>query len=210
MEILSFDTLALAFFLICLLLSIYFRERARRMEIVTGKKIRSYYRHNWIENVIKKDNIHFLLETIRNNILVSSGMITALVIAFGFVVGSDVGTSMNGNFVADARILLSIALLVYSFFMIILEVRTLIYIPIVFGTSEKLIIKYEGMKKVDYLAKLIHEAFDHFFNAIRALFFIVALLIWFYNLYAFVLFTVLISYVMVREDFGTNSKITIF
>lgn len=211
LQIISLDFLALAFFLICVLLSIYFREKARRLDVITGKKIRSHYRHDWAVNVLKNRDTAFMLETVRNNVLVTSGMITALVISFGFVINSGANIlAMNGDFALVARTILTISLLAYAFFMILLEARTLVYIPIIFGTSDKLINKHEGMKKVDYLAKLMHEAFDHFSNAIRALVFIMALLVWFYSIYAFIVFTALITYLMVREDFGKKSEIVLF
>jgi uncharacterized membrane protein len=211
MDFLSVDVLALVLFLICLLLSIYFRERARRLNIATGKKIRSEYRHHWVEAIVKRNEQRILTEVLRNNVMVSTALLSSLIISFGFIINAGSGALLHDSDpIAHARIVLIIGLLAYSFFMILLELRTLIYIPIIFGTSEKLIVKYESMKKVEYVAKLLHQSFDHFSNAIRALFFIVALLIWFYNTYAFVAFTLLLTYVMVREDFGGKSEITIF
>lgn len=212
MEFFAFyiEYFALAFFVICLLLSIYFRKKARRLERESGKKIRSYYRRSWVEFIIKKQNQHLFLETIRNSILVSAALITGLAISFGFVINSTLGLHSNESFVSNARLFLAIGLMAYAFFINILKIRTLVYLPVILGTDENLIKKYEKMSKIEYLAKLFHDSFDHFSNTIRALFFIVALLAWCYNVYVFIAFTLIITYIMVREDLGSRSEITIF
>ncbi|NYZ77771.1 DUF599 domain-containing protein [Candidatus Micrarchaeota archaeon] len=204
------DMLALALFLLCFFISIYSRERARKSETPTGKGIRSKYRKSWVEYILKKGDDRTVVEVVRNSILVSTALMTAVIISFGFVLAKVPALDVALDVVAGFRILAMMALLAYAFFMLVLEGRTLIYLPVVFGTSEKLIESLDNMKKVDYVAKLLHESFDHFSNAIRALVFIVALLVWFYNVYLFMLFTVILTFAMVHEDYGRRSEIMLF
>ncbi len=196
-------------FIIALALTIYFRERSRKLEKITGKRIRSIYRKAWVEDILKRDEPGYFFETMRNNIMVSTALLSAIIISFGFVLNAGI-IKTDGEILAIFRIISIIALLGYSLFMIILEIRTLTYIPIISRVPESIIKKYEMMDKVSYMAKLLHESFDYFSNSIRALFYIAPLLIWTYNIYLFIIATLIISYTMYREDYGKESGITIF
>ena len=203
------DGLAYIIFIIAVAVTIYFRERARKVGAATGKRIRSLYRKAWVEAIIKKGDQPDLINTIRNNITVSVALLSAIIISFGFVINAGV-IKVDGNFFHLVRIVSIISLLGYSLFMILLEIRTLTYIPIVSQVPESLIKKYDNTDKASYMAKLLHESYDYFSNSIRSLFYIAPLMIWFYNVYLFIVLTLIISYAMHSEDFGTKSGITTF
>ncbi len=201
--------LAYFIFLIALLLTIYFRDKARNLPKATGKEIRSIYRKAWVESVLKGgDNAQFI-QTMRNNISISTALLGATIVSFGLILNAGI-VKENGDIFGTIRILSVIALLGYALFMLLLEIRTLTYIPIVSHVPESFIKKYEKTDKASYIAKLLHESFDNFSNAIRSLFYIAPLLIWFYNVHLFIVATMVISYAMYHEDFGTKSGIVLF
>ncbi|MEK6978780.1 MAG: DUF599 family protein [Candidatus Micrarchaeota archaeon] len=204
----SMDSLAFVIFVLAVVFSIYSRTRAEKSKITTGKKIRELYRRSWVDNMLgSKDNGN-LLEIVRNSILVSSALITAIVISFGFVVANAV---IDGfSLISTLRLTAIVSLLLYSLFAIFLEARTLIYIPIVAGASEEVIKQNEKRSKSHYVSMLLDSAFDEFANSMRALFYVVVLLVWFFNTYLFIAATLLITYIMFREDFGTKSRIGVF
>ncbi|MEM2909346.1 MAG: DUF599 family protein [Candidatus Bilamarchaeaceae archaeon] len=215
MELLGYtitiDELAAIIFLFCFFASLYLREYARKLEgSITGKRIRSIYRKSCIETLLKEDKNETLIEILRNGVLISTALMSAIIISFGFVLAKAPTLESILDFLTMFKIIAIFALLVYAFLMLLLESRTLVYIPIVFNTSEKLIEKYEGTNKVIYVSKLLHESFDHFSNAVRAIIFVVILLTWFYNVYLFITLTIVLSSLMVMEDFGKKSTITMF
>lgn len=202
------EILAFAVFVSAVIFSIYSRSRAQKSKTLTGKKIRELYRRSWVDNILGSKDGHMLLETVRNSILVSSALLTAIVISFGFVVANAVVDGFS--LVSTLRLGAIVSLLLYALFAILLEARTLIYIPIVAGASDGVIKQNEKRPKSHYVCMLLDSAFDEFANTMRALFYVVALLVWFFNTYLFIAATVLITFIMFREDFGTKSRIGVF
>lgn len=207
----NIDVVAFSFFLVCLIITYYSRKRARKIED-SGKSIRSHYRSNWIKNMVEKDNYDVIIQEMRNNIIVSTAFVSGIIIAFGLVitVASSNIIPLQIGFLPDLRILSMLVMLAYALFMLIVELRTLLYIPVVFGTKESIIKQYEGIPKIKYLSHLIHDTFDHFSNTIRAIFFLLALLTWFYNPYIFMVAALIVTLLLVIEDFGKESRVTIF
>ncbi|MEM3422919.1 MAG: DUF599 family protein [Candidatus Bilamarchaeaceae archaeon] len=204
------DWAALLIFIICIILSIYLRDRARKMGRMTGKKIRSVYRRSWVKEMVAQNSSKILTDVVRNQIMVSTALLSALVISFGFVISLSNLLGLYGSLLLMIKIALVLILITYAFFMILLETRTLVYVPVAFNVDPVLIKKYEKMEKEDYVAKLLHESFDHFSNAIRAIFFAIAVIAWLYNTYFFIFIVLAFTLVMVREDYGERSEITLF
>ena len=138
----TINVLAYFIFLIAVLITIYLRERARKLGVPTGKRIRSVYRKAWVETIIKNSDPQHFIQTIRNNIMVSTALLSAIIISFGFVLNAGI-INTSGDTVSIVRIISIITLLGYSLFMILLEVRTLIYIPIISQVPESIVKKYE-------------------------------------------------------------------
>ena len=67
--------LAYFIFLIALLLTIYFRDKARKLPKITGKEIRSVYRKAWVESVLKSGDKAQFIQTMRNNISISTALL---------------------------------------------------------------------------------------------------------------------------------------
>lgn len=209
-EISLIDWIAIFIFLLCIIISIYLRDRARKMNRITGKKIRSLYRKSWIKEMLAKDNPKIVADVIRNQIMVSTALLSAIVISFGFIISLSNYLNFENNPLLLIKIAFIIVSIVYAFFMILLETRTLVYVPVAFSADATLIKKYENMDKAEYVAKLIHESFDHFSNALRAIFFVIALITWLYNTFFFIFVVLLFTFAMVREDYGAHSDITLF
>ena len=133
----TLELLAFAIFVSAVIFSIYSRTRAEKSKIITGKKIRELYRRSWVDNMLGSKDSGLMLETVRNSILVSSALITAIVISFGFVVANAV---LDGfSLISTLRLTAIVSLLLYALFAIFLEARTLIYIPIVAGASDEVV-----------------------------------------------------------------------
>ncbi|MFH1221743.1 MAG: DUF599 family protein [Candidatus Micrarchaeota archaeon] len=207
----NIDYVAFAIFVLCIIISFAVREYARRVE-QSGKEIRSKYRGSWIRNMIKNDDKDLLVNEMRNDITVSVALVSAIIIAFGLALGNiaSVMSTYQDSAVGLLRVSSIFVLLAFSLFMVLSELRLFLYIPIVFGTDEVLIEKYEKMPKQKYLSKLVHEAFDHFSNSVRGIFFCVVAMIWFYNAYFFIVAVLVLTAIMISEDFGKGGRITIW
>jgi len=171
----------------------------------TARAVRAKYRKSWTINILKKDESGALIDFFRNNITVSSALLGGLVVGFGLV-----ANSMAGDSGFNVHLEFIIAILAYAIFYILIEIRTLIYLPVIFGTDAKLIQKHENMGKEDYLGRLLDNAYDDLSNAIRALFYLIALLVFPIDKLLFIAVTLILTYLFVRRDISEKSRIEIF
>jgi uncharacterized membrane protein len=154
---------------------------------------------------LKKGETGPLIDFFRNNITVSSALLGGLVVGFGLV-----ANSMAGVAGFNIHLVFIIVILAYAIFNILIQIRTLIYLPVIFGTDAKLIEKHEKMGKESYLGKLLDNAYDDLSNAIRALFYLIALLVFPLHNFLFIGVSLIITYLFVRRDISEKSRIEIF
>ena len=193
------ELLSLAIFALCFIIAAITSSKTFKTG-KTARAVRSKYRRSWAKGILKEKQTGALVDFFRNNITVSSALLGGLVIGFGLVANATfAGKSPFGD------IHLS-----YAIFNILLEVRTLIYLPVIFGTSAELIKKYEGLEKEEYLGRLLDNNYDDFSNAIRALFYLIALLVFPFHKMLFIALTVILTYLFVRRDLSKKSRIEIF
>ncbi len=202
----SIDALAYFVFVISIAISLYLRKRALSNP-EHAKTIRSEYRHAWIKNIVSGRKKVDVPSIIRNHLTITVGLISGIIIAMGLALNA--GGIVNGSAIGDIRILSIVVLLFYSLFTLILEARTLLYIPIIVDTAEHIIEKYEGKKKENYLSELLDSSFDYFSSSIRAILYVACLMVWFYHVYFFVVSVLFITFLLYREDFGTHGRITL-
>ena len=198
-ELLSLVIFALCFIITALTSS----KRFRRGD--TARAVRAKYRKSWTSNILKSGESGPLIDFFRNNITVSSALLGGLVVGFGLV-----ANSMASAAGFNIHLVFIIVLVAYAIFNILIEIRTLIYLPVIFGTDAKLIEKHEKMGKESYLGKLLDNAYDDLSNAIRALFYLIALLVFPLNKLLFIVVTIIITYLFVRRDISEKSRIEIF
>ena len=199
------DLLSLAIFALCFIIAALTSSKTFKKG-KTARAVRSKYRRSWAKGILKEKQSRALVDFFRNNITVSSALLGGLVIGFGLVATSLTGVSPLENI----HIVFILAIMTYAIFNILLEVRTLIYLPVIFGTDASLIKKYEGIEKEEYLGRLLDNTYDDFSNAIRALFYLIALLVFSFDRILFILLTLALTYLFVRRDLSLKSRIEIF
>ncbi len=175
---------------------------AEATENLTGKAVREAYRRNWIEHMIANKQYSEMREIIRNNLMSSAAMLSALVVVLGFIV-SDYGSIQAAASVSNPalKVFTIAATLFYALYMMITQVRTLMYLPIMSWVDEELIQTIEGTDKVTYVSKMVESSFDHFTNATRAVFYSICLVLWFIDPLAFMGSTLVLTAVYMRDDF---------
>ncbi len=175
---------------------------AEATQNLTGKAVREAYRRNWIEHMIAKQQYAEMREIIRNNLMSSAAMISALVVVLGFIV-SQYTTIEQASFVANPalKVFTIAAILFYALYMMITQVRTLMYLPIMSWVDEELIQSIEGTDKITYISKMVESSYDHFTNATRAIFYTICCVLWFIDPLAFMGSTLVLTALYVRDDF---------
>lgn len=200
----NIEFISLAIFALCFLIAALTSSK-RFKSGRTARAVRSKYRGSWASSIMKKGEMGPLVDFFRNNITVSSALLGGLVIGFGLV--ANVLANSSGF---NIQLIFIIAVMAYAIFNLLLEVRTLIYLPVIFGTSKELIETYEKISKEKYLGKLLDNAYDDFSNAIRALFYLIALLVYSLDTLLFIAVTIILTYLFVRRDISEKSRIEIF
>ena len=201
LAILSLIIFALCFFITTLTSSKRFKTGH------TARAVRSEYRKSWAEFMIQKGDHRTLLDFLRNNITVSTTLLGGLIIGFGLVVNAFAGTA---SVLAGLHLLFIITVMAYAVFCLLIDIRALIYIPIIFGADEKLIKTHENLGKKEYMAKLLDNSYDDFASAIRSLFYLIALMVFSFDTLLFIAVTVLLTFLFVRRDLSEKSRIEIF
>lgn len=200
------ELLSLIIFTVCFFLTAFTSSKLFKSGM-TARAVRSKYRKSWAGSILEKGETGPLIDFFRNNITVSSALLGGLLIGFGLVANAFVSAS-GGQM--GLYFIFIIAVMTYAIFNILLEVRTLIYLPVMFGTSEKLIETHEKMPKQEYLGKLLDNAYDDFSNAIRSFFYLIALLVFSLDKLLFIAVTLVLTYLFVRRDVSKKSRIEIF
>lgn len=175
---------------------------AEATQNLSGKAVREGYRKNWIEHMISSKQYVEMREIARNNLMSSAAMISALVVVLGFIVSQypyiKEATSVQNP---ELKVFTVAAILFYALYMMITQIRTLMYLPIMSWVDEELIQTIEGMDKVDYISEMVERTFDHFSNSVRAIFYAICCALWFVDPAFFIGSTLVLTALFVREDF---------
>ncbi len=176
----------------------------------SAKSLRRAYRKNWAERILNAKAYPEAREIVRNLIMTNGALLSAVLISFGLLLsGFSVLSNAGGEFAALKMVSIS-ALLVYSLFMLISECRILNYIPILLWVDDEVIDTMQHDDKANYLASLMDDVYDRFSDSLRAIFYAVVCIFWFFYTPAFMIATVVLTIVMVASDLDRSLRITIF
>ena len=176
----------------------------------SAKSLRRAYRKNWAERILNAKAYPEAREIVRNLIMTNGALLSAVLISFGRLLsGFSVLSNAGGEFAALKMVSIS-ALLVYSLFMLISECRILNYIPILLWVDDEVIDTMQHDDKANYLASLMDDVYDRFSDSLRAIFYAVVCIFWFFYTPAFMIATVVLTIVMVASDLDRSLRITIF
>ncbi len=198
------DVLALIVFLACITFySTFYYYESEVNRSLTARKLLDIYREAWIKKQVEEGNIIVIVQTLRNIIMVSSFIASSLVIFVSLVLnkvvvfhkGSDIFSFQDQPWVMWKLYILT-TLLSLCILKLLNSVRHLLRFNIVAGTDFSLIEKYEGTSGIKYCSEIIKESADGFAFATRGLYYSLVLVLWFFNVYLFVVSTVMLTIVM--------------
>src|SRR5208283_5915442 len=156
----------------------------------SAKSLRRAYRKNWAERILAAKAYSEAREIVRNLIMTNGALLSAVLISFGLLLsGFSVLSNAGGEFAALKMVSIS-ALLVYSLFMLISECRILNYIPILLWVDDEVISTMQHDDKANYLASLMDDVYDRFSDSLRAIFYAVVCIFWFFYTPAFMVGTI--------------------
>jgi uncharacterized membrane protein len=198
--------LSLAIFVLCFLISTFTSSKTFN-KTHSARAVRSEYRRNWAKETMKNADSDSAVDVFRNSMTVSSAMMGGLVIAFGLVANALLSTTDSEASLQFAFILF---ILTYAIFNILMQIRTLMYLPIILKVPGDIIEKNEKVSKIEYVSKLLDNSYDDFSNAIRSLFYLIVLLAFSLDKLLFIVVTIILTYLFVRRDLSEKSRIEIF
>ena len=190
-----------------------FAHEARLEEVEafqTSKSLRKAYRKNWAERILGAKAYPEAREIIRNLIMTNGAILSAVLISFGLLISGFTVLQSAGGDSTDIKVISISILLIYALFRLITETRILNYVPILLWVDQEVIAKMQNEDKAEYIAKLMDDAFDCFSDSLRAIFYAVICIFWFFNTTVFIFATLALTLIIVSSDFDRTIKISIF
>ncbi len=234
----NIEIIAFVILILCLLFTITFRRLAQKVKTApqknkaevekykklfahtartqeaeisqTSKSLRKAYRKNWAERILGVKAYAEAREIIRNLIMTNTAFLSAVLVSFGLLLSGYSVLKQFGGPLADLKMVCLSTLLIYSLFMLILESRILNYIPILLWVDDEVIDEMQHIRKSDYVAELMDEAFDRFSDSLRAVFYAVVCIFWFFNTFAFIAAVLILTAIIIASDLDRKLRITIF
>ncbi|HID72361.1 TPA: DUF599 family protein [Candidatus Micrarchaeota archaeon] len=148
-----------------------------------------------------------LQQLLQNNIAITSATLTGVIIMSGLLFDQIVSFQTGIDL---ARSVAMLILLGHALLSLLAQIRTMMYIPVVFGTDSKLIKQNQGVAKHEYLTRLFSSSYMLFSNAMRDIFYLFALFLWTVSAYLFMLLVFLITFIIIREETEKRARITVF
>ncbi len=204
---LNSEMVSFAVFIICYSL-IYFVGSAHIKGKVISKSIREEYRASFVDSLLlHKGDMGTIQQLLMNNITITGATITGVVIMAGVLFDHMIAVESELDILRSSAMILLLGHILIS---LLAQIRTMMYIPVVFGTNAKLIKKTQGMLKHDYLTELFSTSYRLFSNAMKDVFYLFALFIWSMSINLFMIVIFLITFVIIKEETEKRAKITIF
>ncbi|MFH1394255.1 MAG: DUF599 family protein, partial [Candidatus Micrarchaeota archaeon] len=174
----------------------------------TSKNIRELYRSSFVEGLLlEKGNMQPLQQLLQNNIAITNATLTGVIIMSGLLFDQIVSFESGIDL---ARSVAMLILLGHALLSLLAQIRTMMYIPVVFGTDSKLIKEHQGIAKHEYLTRLFSSSYMLFSNAMRDIFYLFALFLWTVSAYMFMLLVFVITFIIIREETEKRARITVF
>lgn len=205
----TFDDNLIAFviFIICYGLVYYVGGRKTGKKKIS-KSIREQYRASFVDSLLlEKGNIAPLQQLLQNNIAITGATLTGVVIMAGLLFDHMVAVETELDVLRSSAMIILLGHILIS---LLAQIRTMMYIPVVFGADAKLIKKTQGLLKHDYLTDLFSSSYKLFSNAMRDIFFLFALFMWTMSTYIFMIMIFLITFLIIREETEKRARITVF
>jgi len=211
------DWIALMLFLSSLLGYRYFLAfmlKNRPHNLFLGKL--QQYRNAWIKTYSgTKDNI-VVIQTLRNMIMSASFLAsTSVILIMGALslLPSLGASSRIASIAGDStslttfKVLLVIIILSYSFFNFTWHIREVNYMSFILNIPKDKLDEIEGGDATPNLARMFLTSGIHFSLGIRGYYFLIPLLMWFFSPILMIISSLLILYILIHRDLGSEARL---
>lgn len=175
----------------------------------------------WVKRMIDPKETIIAIQTIRNLIMVDTFISSSMLLLLGLLLSRDNNafdfslTATSAEVFFQYRLLLFVAIIVFSVIMFLLSLRQLVRLSILIGIPAKSlemisanprITKLKGKNNIHLDAENLRKdvflkAMNRFTFGMRAVFYGITLILWFLNVYAFIIGTLfLTAYLIVHHD----------
>jgi len=158
----------------------------------------------WVDNQLERSGESTLaVQTVRNIIMANSVFISALLVLLGIVIGfyptifpqrSELILGLNLGFTQLSLILIIIS---FSLFNFIMAIRRLVRFTILIGATPSDECKICGMKGTHFTKRTLISAMNHWLFGLRAIFYLVCVIVWLVHPLFFLLATIVITLCLV-------------
>lgn len=217
----NLDLLALGWFVFWWTLYYFFSKRAMNRTLCLARVMHAY-RMDWMTKLLEREvriaDTTIMTHLERNGSFFASSSLLILAALFTMLGASDqaMGVLSELPFAAsdtrvewELKVLLLITIFVYAFFTFTWSMRQYNFCAILIGSAphpEDETVTAQGRKAyAQHAADLIDLAANQFNYGLRAYYFALSVLCWFWHPYVFMLATVLVVLVLYRREFFSKS-----
>lgn len=171
------------------------------------------YRKAWLDSHSCGCDSMVVIQTMRNTIMCASFLASTAIIlmmaAFNVLMNlQQASTLMKDAYMFNAadpgvemfKILLIVIILSYSFFNFTWHVREINYISFIINIPKDALDRIEGHDSSEHMVQLFQKAGIYFSMGTRGFYFLVPLLMWFFNPILMILSQCLILFILIRRD----------
>lgn len=189
------DLIALLIFFICTVgyHLIYYPYKVKTSPLTTAKGKIDLYRRSWVENILENKDIDIAVDQVRNLARVTSLFASSSLIIVGLLANLLLGGKYSFTGVNQIKVYLLISIFAASFMLFLFSLRYLNYFTILLGAKPEVIEKYEGIDMVTFLTEKINLAMNRYTLGVRCYYYSIGALSWFFNTYAFILITLVVT-----------------
>jgi len=180
----------------------------------------------WVRRMVKSEETIVAVQTMRNLIMSTTFISSSLLVLLGLLIripGNGLGelinlTATSTEIIAQYKLLLLISALVFSLIMFLLSLRQMVRFTVLIGIPIEEI-ETHGSKPIENNEKenktctidakalrtdVFLKAMNRFTYGMRGVFFAIAIILWFINVYAFIVATVILTLLLIRyQDIKT-------
>lgn len=176
----------------------YVYAQYRPLSTVKGKI--HLYRRTWIKRIMDRGDHILAVQALRNLIMSSTFMASSSLLVIGIILNFTItgqyrSVLLEGHdpAIVEAKLYFLTAILAFSFWQFLLNIRLLSQLTILMGSDPDLIDHVEGVDAITYYTTILNRATNRFTYGQRGFYFSLAVISWVYSSWLFPLVTALIG-----------------
>lgn len=205
-------------FLLCILIYAWKLQTTMKRPGMAKRALLNTFYEEWVQRMKNNENTIIAVQTMRNLIMSVTFLSSSILILLGLLVQSNLPSSdgivqislTSTSLLNQYKLFTLFIILVFSLIMFLLSLRHMVRFSIIIGIPNEAIEKTgtEEIKKqretehvlnADVVQSAVFlKAMNRFMFGIRGVYFAVTLLVWFINVYAFIVSTIALTIILIH------------